>query len=60
LLAGASKYRRGIFYPSEPPWLHDDSNPSIGCEGQTCALRIGIGPVYRDEEFELHTALVEH
>ena len=60
LLAGTCEYRRGVFYPSEPPWLHDNSNPSIGYEGQTYALRIGIGPVYRDEELKLHTALVEH
>jgi len=60
LLASTSDYRRGVLYPSEPPWLHDDSNPSIGCEGQTCALGICIGSVYRDEELKLHTALVEH
>ena len=60
LLAGTREHRRCILDPSQPPWLHDNLNPWIGCEGQTCALRICIGPVYRDEELKLHTSLVEH
>ena len=60
LLACTREHCRSIFDPSQAPWLHDDSDPWIGCEWQTRAFGIRIGSVYRNEELKPHTSLIEH
>src|SRR5262245_49574651 len=54
------EYCRRISDPPQPPRLNDDSDPGIRCERKACALCLCIGTVYRDDEFEPHTSLLEN